>query len=355
MQTTLLSQLISQISEEKKIPKEKILEAIEQALSLAFRKDFGRKDQNIKVEFDPKTGESKIFDVKKIVVPSQEEDWRLDQQKEILLEDAIKIKKNVKEGDEIKIEIIPPHAYGRIAAQTAKQAIIQKLREAEKEVIYASLKEREGQIIIGVVQRIDKKNVFVDLGETLGVLLFSEQSPQEKYLPGKRLKFLLKEVKKGKKGSEVFLSRKDPLFVERLFEIEVPEIETKAIEIKVISREAGSRTKIAVKTLDEKIDPIGSCVGQKGTRIQTVINELGGEKIDIIMFSENPEEFIKNALSPAKVVDVSLNEKEKKAKVEVKKDQYSLAIGREGQNVRLASKLTGWTIDIKEIEEKSNG
>lgn len=348
---TLLSQLVNQLCEEKNVSKEKVVEAIESALGSAFRKEFGEKNQNIKVEFNSRTGESKIFDVKKVVIPSEEEEWKLNEREEILLEEILKINKEAKVGDEIKTEIIAPADYGRIAAQTAKQVIIQKLREAEKEAIYTSFIEKEKELVSGVVQRVDGENVVVDLNGVLAIFPFFEQINQEKYLPGKRFQFIIREVKQGKKGPEIFLSRKDPSLVEKLFKVEVPEINIGTVKIKAIAREAGSRTKIAVQTLDKKIDPIGSCVGQRGNRVQTIINELYGEKIDIVLFSENTEEFIKNALMPAKILTISLNEKEKRAKIEVKKDQYSLAIGRDGQNVRLASKLTDWGIDIQQTDQ----
>ena len=332
---------IEQICEEKNISVEAVLETIEQALAAAYRKDFGEKNENVKVKFDPATGASQVFDVKTVVEGPAEGEETINEKKEILLADAIKIKPDAKVADEIKTELKVPADYGRMAAQTAKQVIIQRLREAEREVVFSEYKEKEGQVIPATVQRVEGRTVFVNIGHTVAVMPYSEQVAREHYTPGQRLRVFLVAVNAAAKGPEVLVSRAHPEIVRQLFTLEVPEIASGAVAIKAISREAGSRTKIAVAAKDANIDPIGSCVGQRGTRVQTVINELGGEKIDIIAWSEDISKFITAALAPAKVQNVTLNEEEKSAKVEVSDDQLSLAIGRGGQNVRLAFKLPG--------------
>ncbi|HBV33502.1 TPA: transcription termination/antitermination protein NusA [Patescibacteria group bacterium] len=345
-QSSPLMAAIEQICEEKNISVEAVLETIEQALAAAYRKDFGEKNENVKVKFDPATGASQVFDVKTVVEGPAEGEETINEKKEILLADAIKIKPDAKVADEIKTELKVPADYGRMAAQTAKQVIIQRLREAEREVVFSEYKEKEGQVIPATVQRVEGRTVFVNIGHTVAVMPYSEQVAREHYTPGQRLRVFLVAVNAAAKGPEVLVSRAHPEIVRQLFTLEVPEIASGAVAIKAISREAGSRTKIAVAAKDANIDPIGSCVGQRGTRVQTVINELGGEKIDIIAWSEDISKFITAALAPAKVQNVTLNEEEKSAKVEVSDDQLSLAIGRGGQNVRLAVKLTGWKIDI---------
>src|SRR3989344_4792880 len=336
---------LNEIAEEKGLDKDEILKMIEASLAAAFRKDYGEKNQNIVVALDPETMGMKIYDVKTVVEEVE------DPQKEISLADAQSAKdgkKNRKVGDEIKTEITPKEgtSFGRIAAQTAKQVIIQKLREAERNVLFSEYKAKERQLITGIVQRIEKDTVLVDLGKTTGVLFPSEQIKGEPYKIGSRIKLLVLHVEPTAKGPKITLSRSHPDAVRRLFEIEVPEIFNGIIEIKAIAREAGSRSKIAVFSNQEGVDPIGACVGQRGTRVQTVMGELGGEKIDIIEWSEDSVKFIANALSPAKILSVDLNEDTKEAKVEVMEDQLSLAIGKAGQNVRLAARLTGWKIDI---------
>lgn len=333
---------LNQIADEKGLDKNEILTMIEGAMAAAFRKDYGEKDQNAVVELDPETMAMKVFDVKTVVETVE------DAQKEIALEDAQKIKKGSQIGDEIRTEITPKTGtnFGRIAAQTAKQVIIQKLREAERNVLFSEYKSKERQLITGIVQRIEKDTVLVDMGKITGVLFPSEQIKGEYYKIGSRIKVLILHVEPTAKGPKITLSRSHPDVVRRLFEIEVPEIYNGIIEIKAIAREAGSRTKIAVLSNQDGVDPIGACVGQRGTRVQTVMGELGGEKIDIIEWSEDPVKFIANALSPAKIINVELNEDTKEAKVGVMEDQLSLAIGKAGQNVRLAARLTGWKIDI---------
>ncbi len=340
---------LNQIAEEKDLDKAEILKMIEVSLAAAFRKDYGKKDQNIVVEFFPETLATKVFDVKKVVEIVE------DPVKEFTLEDAKAHKKNAKIGDEIKIDITPKTGatFGRIAAQTAKQVIVQKIREAERGVLFTDFKAKERQLVSGIVQRIEGETVLVDLTKATGVLFPSEQIRGEKYTIGSRIKVLILHVEPTAKGPKITLSRSHPDVVRRLFELEVPEIFNGIVEIKAVAREAGSRSKIAVWSSQEGVDPIGACVGQRGTRVQVIMAELNGEKIDIISWAEDSVKFIANALSPAKILNVSLNEENKEAKVGVLEDQLSLAIGKAGQNVRLAARLTGWKIDI--AEEKIAG
>jgi N utilization substance protein A len=264
-----------------------------------------------------------------------------------MLEEAKKIKKGVKPEDELIFPLEAKEDYGRIAAQTAKQVIIQRIREAERESVFDEYKGKQGEIISGIVQRIETGNVFLDLGRTTAILPREEQIRGERYRLGERVKALLFLVDQGPRGINLYLSRSHPRFLTKLFEMEVPEIANGVVDIKNVAREAGSRAKIAVFSKQESIDPVGSCVGQKGVRVGTVISELGGEKIDIIEWSEEPNSFIANALSPAKVLEVEVKPKTKEAKIMVAEDQVSLAIGKGGQNVRLAAKLTGWKLDIR--------
>ena len=333
---------LAEIAEEKGLDKNEILKMIEASLAAAFRKDYGNKDQNIVVDLNPENMAMKIFDVKTVVEMPE------DPQKEVTLEDAKKLKKSAKLGDEIRTDITPKTgtSFGRIAAQTAKQVIIQKLREAERNVLFTEFKAKERQLITGVIQRMEKDTVLVDMGRATGVLFPSEQIKNEQYKIGSRIKILILHVESTAKGPKITLSRSHPDVVRRLFEIEVPEIFNGVIEIKALAREAGSRTKIAVSSNQDGVDPIGACVGQRGTRVQTVMAELGWEKIDIIEWSEDPVKFIANSLNPAKIINVELNEAAKEAKVGVMEDQLSLAIGKAGQNVRLAARLSGWKIDI---------
>ncbi len=371
---------IDQICEEKGISKEKVLETIEAAIAAAYKKDYGQKGQNLQAELDSITGETKIFQIKEVVdelmilseeeieelkakrtkqvkeeKPEEEEEKpkkiRFNPERHIMLEEAQKIKSGAKVGDEISFAQEAAEEYGRIAAQTAKQVIIQKIREAEREAVFEEYREKVGQIVGGIIQRIERGFVFIDIGKTTGILPSEEQIPQEKYLIGKRLKVIILKIELGSKGPQIFVSRIHPEMIRKLFEVEVPEISAGTVEIKAVAREAGSRSKIAVLSKEEGVDPVGSCVGQKGMRVQTVISELGGEKIDIIPYEEDPKKFIARALSPAKVSRVTIKYKTKNiALVEAPSDQLSLAIGKGGQNVRLAAKLTGWKIDI--IEEK---
>jgi N utilization substance protein A len=337
-----LEQALQQIADEKGISRDEIVGMIEASLAAAYRKDYGLKDQNIVVEFDTENLSAKIFDVKTVVAEVE------DPQKELTVADAEHLQPGAKLGDVIKTEITPTDGvnYGRIAAQTAKQVIIQKLREAERNMQFSDFKAKERTLVNATVQRIEGDTVLMDLGKGTGVLFPSEQIRGEQYSIGQRLKVLVLHVEPNTKGPKITLSRSHPDMVRKLFEIEVPEIFNGTVEIKAIAREAGSRSKIAVTSDQDGIDPIGACVGQKGTRVQTVMAELGGEKIDIIEWSDDPVKFIANALSPAKILNVQLNEEDKEAKVGVLEDQLSLAIGKAGQNVRLAARLTGWKIDI---------
>jgi N utilization substance protein A len=363
---------IEQICEEKGISKEKVFETIEVAIAAAYKKDFGHKGQNIRAKFDLDSGAVKIFQVKQVLdesmIKSEEEieaeknspkeetaevlneegekKVRFNPEKHIMIADAKKEQKGIKIGEELWQELESKTDFGRIAAQTAKQVIIQRIREAERETIFDEYKDKEGMVLSGMVQRLERGSAFVDIGKTVGVLFPEEQIQGERYRIGQRLRVLLLEVQKDARGPSIILSRAHPKMLSKLFELEVPEIASGSVEIKAIAREAGSRSKIAVASTEERVDPIGSCVGQKGTRVQAVINELGGEKIDIIEWSSDPAKFISNALAPAKVLSVEVNSEEKVAKVEVPEDQLSLAIGKRGQNVRLAAKLTEWKIDV---------
>lgn len=335
---------IAQICEEKNISKEVVLETIEAALAAAYKKDFGSKEQEVRVEIDAESGEIVVY-VQKEVVDEVENEMT-----QMSIVNASKIKKGIKVGEIVEIKDLPSD-FGRIAAQTAKQVIIQRIREAERDMVFGEYKDKEGEVINGSVQRIEGNNVIVDMGKAAGVLFPNEQIQGERYYVGQRLKFFVVRVEQTNKGPQIVISRSHPGLVKRLFELEVPEILAGIVEIKAISREAGQRTKMAVLSNQDGVDPVGSCVGQRGVRVQAVMNEIGEEKIDIILFDEDEKTFISNALSPAKVNKITLNEEEKKAEVEVPEDQLSLAIGRSGQNVRLAAKLTGWNVDIKGGDE----
>ena len=363
----VLKSALEQLEEERQIPKEKILEAIELALAAAYKKDYGKRDQIIRTIFDTETG-AMVFSQVKIVVDestvrmpdengefeevaegSEDERVRFNTEKHILLEDAKKIKKDAKLDDEIIFPLETKEDYGRIAAQTAKQVIIQKIREAERSSILGEFGGKESEIVSGIVQKIERGNVFVDFNRAVGILPFEEQIPGEHHRRGERVKAYLYSVEETPRGINLRLSRTHPKFIEKLFALEAPEVASGVVEIKSIAREPGARSKIAVKSNDDNIDPVGSCVGQKGIRVTTVMSELSGEKIDIIPWSADSATFVSNSLSPAKVLDISINEDEHKATVEVANDQLSLAIGKGGQNVRLAAKLTGWKIDIKGV------
>lgn len=330
---------LEQLEKEKGIDKGVLLEAIEAALVSAYKRNFGS-NQNLRISIDPVTGEVKVFALKK-VVEKPENDML-----EISIEEAKKINGNLDIDDIAEIEVTP-RKFGRIAAQTAKQVVVQRIREAERDIIFDEFYNKESDIVTGIIQRIERKNVIIDLGKTEAVITPVEQTPGEVYRFNDRIKLYVLEVKKTTKGPQILVSRTHPGLVKRLFELEVPEIHDGVVEIKSIAREPGSRTKIAVFSKDDNVDPVGACVGQKGTRVQAIVDELRGEKIDIIKWSSNPEEFIASSLSPAKVIRTDINEEEKSAKVTVPDYQLSLAIGKEGQNARLAAKLTGWKIDIK--------
>lgn len=337
-----LEQALQQIADEKGISRDEIIAMIEASLAAAFRKDYGEKDQNIEVTFMPDNLSARIFDVKHVVEIVE------DPQKEIDVATAQEWQEGSKAGEVVRKEITPEEGvnFGRIAAQTAKQVIIQKLREAERNMQFSDFKSKERTLVTGIVQRIEGDTILIDMGRATGVLFPSEQMRGEQYALGQRLKVLVLHVEPSAKGPKITLSRSHPDIVRKLFELEVPEIFNGTVEIKAVAREAGSRSKIAVFSNQDGVDPIGSCVGQKGTRVQTVMSELGGEKVDIIEWSEDPVKYIANSLSPAKILNVQLDLETKEAKVGVLNDQLSLAIGKSGQNVRLAARLTGWKIDI---------
>lgn len=361
-----LSPLIHQISDEKGLPEEKVFEALEAALAAAYKKEYGQKSQIIRSKIDPQTGEVKFWQVKivvdKTMILSPEEaettlptlnkegekrKIKFNPERYIMLEEARKIKKDVKPEEEIIYPLEVKNEFSRIAAQTAKQVILQKLHELEKETIISEFKEKEGKVVSGNIQRIERGVVYVDLGKTFGVLYPNEGIPGEHYRVGERKKFYVLRLEEKGHGPMIILSRSHPKFVSKLFEIEVPEIAEGVVEIKSIAREAGKRTKIAVASNEENIDPVGSCVGQKGTRVATVIDELNGEKIDIIPYSEEPTKYVAAALGPATVKEAEVISEKREVRVFIPPEQISLAIGRNGQNVRLAAKLTGWRIDVR--------
>lgn len=356
---------LDQLEEERKIPKAKIIEAIEQALAAAYKKDYGKKGQIIRSKFNVENGDTSFYQVKIVVddttvrkVEEGEEDMpeegderpRFNEDHHIWIDDAKKIKKDVVLEDEIVFPLEAKDDYGRIAAQTAKQVIIQKIREAERTSILDEYGTREGEIISGFVQKVERGTVYVDFNRATGIIPHEEQIPGERFNRGERIKAYLYQVEESPRGVSLRLSRTHPKFIEALFAMEAPEVQSGTVEIKSIAREAGSRSKIAVWSNDEHVDPVGSCVGQKGIRVTTVMSELGAEKIDIIPYSEDIAKYVSSSLSPARVLSIDIDEKEHKANVEVADDQLSLAIGKGGQNVRLAAKLTGWRIDIKGIK-----
>ena len=387
-----LQSALEQLEAERGISKEQIIETIEMALAAAYKKEYGQRGQIIRAEFDLKTGKIKFHQVKIVVdesmlKPETEEETpalaeseaesqipkrktaeestteeiseeetrkvRFNPERHIMPKEAKKIKKGVKIEEELIFPLETKEDFGRIAAQTAKQVIIQRIREAERNSVFDEFKEKEGEVISGIVQRVEGRNVFLDLGRATGLLPAEEQVRGERYRIGERIKTLLFSVDQNARGPSFYLSRTHPRLIAKLFELEVPEVASGTVEIKGIVREAGSRSKIAVISNEEGVDPVGSCVGQKGVRVNTVTAELGGEKIDIIEWSENPEIFIANALSPAKVLSVEADEKKKEARATVAENQLSLAIGKGGQNVRLAARLTGWKIDIQSREGES--
>ncbi|HWQ79204.1 MAG TPA: transcription termination factor NusA [Anaerovoracaceae bacterium] len=330
---------VEELEKEKEISKDLLIEAIESALVSAYKKNYGT-SQNVRVNIDRETGDIDVFMRKEIVEEVE------DEQLELSVEEAREIDPKYQAGDVIERQVTP-RDFGRIAAQTAKQVVVQRIREAERGLIYDDYSNRQSEIVTGIIQRISNDTVFINMGRTEGILAATEQVSGEKYTVNSRIKVFIMDVKKTTKGPQVYLSRSHPGLVKRLFELEVPEIQDGIVEIKSISREAGSRTKMAVYTSDENVDPVGACVGSRGTRVQAIVDELFGEKIDIISWSDNPEKLISSALSPAKVEKVIINDEGKSATVIVPDYQLSLAIGKEGQNVRLAAKLCGWKIDIK--------
>jgi N utilization substance protein A len=372
MDLKVLHSVLDQLEEERGIPRQKMLEAIEDALAVAYKKEYGKKGQLINAEFNPETGDVNFEQIKIVVDDSMvrmddeeesaeaednenedsERKERFNPERHILIEDARRIKKDAELEEEIAFPLDKKDDYGRIAAQTAKQVIIQKIREAEKVSVSEEFGQREGEIVSGTVQRIERGNIFVDLGRTTGIMPYEEQIPGERFRQGERVRAYLQRVDETARGVFLRLSRSHPDFLKKLFESESPEIASGVVEIKAIAREAGSRSKIAVETHDEHIDPVGSLVGQRGVRVSTVMSELGGEKIDIIEWSDDPGLFIEESLSPAKVLEVDIDEEGRKATVTVSADQQSLAIGKGGQNVRLAAKLTGWKIDIRSFEDE---
>ena len=399
------AQAIRELAEDKGVPESKVVETIELAVAAAYKKDYGKKGQIIRARFDPVTETLRFSQIKIAVdasmIKTDEEleaegeagpdpgkppagtdaeraretpyhsagtvrgevdretegqeaaedlasrKIRFNPERHIMLEEAQAIKDDVQPDEELEFPLEPKSDFGRIASQTAKQVIIQRIREAEREATYAEYKTKEGEIVSGIIQRIEGRNVFLDLGRGVGVLAAEEQIPRERTAVGERLKALLMLVEKDPRGPGMILSRSHPRFLAKLFELEVPEVASGVVEIKAIAREAGSRSKVAAVSHDPAIDPVGAMVGQRGVRVSTVMNEIGGEKIDIIEWAEDPARFIQNALSPAKVLNVALGAERREAIVTAPDEQLSLAIGRGGQNVRLAAKLTGWRIDVR--------
>ncbi|RYL92984.1 transcription termination factor NusA [Sporolactobacillus sp. Y61] len=338
-----LVEAITALEKDKGISKEVLLEALEAALISAYKRNFDQA-QNVRVDINEGLGQIKVYARKEVVEAVDNKNLQ------ISLEEAKKLNSNYQLGDTVEIEVTPRN-FGRIAAQTAKQVVTQRVREAERSVIYSEFIDREDDIMTGIVQRLDHRFIYVDLGRVEALLPQSEQMPNEVYHPHDRIKVYITKVEDAKKGPMITVSRTHPGLLKRLFELEVPEIYDGTVEIKSISREAGDRSKIAVYAEDPTVDAVGACVGQKGARVQTIVNELKGEKIDIVRWSEDPVTYVANALSPSKVVDVLVNEEAKATTVIVPDYQLSLAIGKRGQNARLAAKLTGWKIDIKSESE----
>ncbi len=336
-----LTLAVRTIAEEKNLPEETVLSVIEQAIAAAWRRDNGERDQEVRAELNTNDGTATVFVAREVVEAVGSDSV------EISLEDAKKVKKDAEIGDTIE-ESHEVTSFGRVAAQTAKQVVLQRLREAEREVVLTEYEDKIGTVVTGTVQRVEPRVVRVELGKAIGIIPQSEQIQGEFYSIGSRIKVFIKDIERDNRGPQLILSRGNEAFVEYLFRQEVPEMETGAVEIKAIAREAGRRTKLAVNSTVPGVDPVGTFVGGHGTRVQAVMNEIGDqEKIDIITFDENPEQFIRNALSPAEVAKVEINEEDKHAKVFVAEDQQSIAIGRGGQNVRLAARLTGYELDIE--------
>lgn len=355
----VINSVLGELEEVRGIPRAKIIEAIEAALATAYKKEYGKRGQIIRATFDVKTGQVEFYQVKNVVDESlvifdENEDIAHDDERayynpeqHMLLDDAKKMKRDAKVGDEIVFPIESKGDYGRIAAQTAKQVIMQKIREAEKVSVLGEFGAREGEIVSGTVQRIERGNIFVDMGRATGLLPYEEQIPGERFAQGERVRAYLYRVEESPRGVFLRLSRSHPKFLEKLFEAEAPELQNGSVVIKAVAREAGYRSKVAAEATDSHIDPVGALVGQRGVRVSTVMSELRGEKIDVIEWHDKPEKFIEEALSPAKIIKIETNDEEKTATVHVSESEQSLAIGKGGQNVRLAAKLTGWKIDIK--------
>ncbi len=363
-----LSGAVEQIASEKGIPADKVMGAIEAAIAAAYKKEYRKRSEVIRAKIDLKTGEMKFFQVKTVVDPStvrivSEEEGeeqkeptpaeeaegvlpRYNSDRHIFIAEAKEFKKDAALEEELEFPLETHEDFGRIAAQTAKQVVLQNIREAERSSIRDEFADKEGEIVSGVIQRFERGNVYINLGRAMGIMYPNESIPGEHYRLGDRMRFFVLAVQNDMRRPGIVLSRSHPNFVAKLFELEVPEIADETVEIKQIAREAGSRTKIAVYSNEEGVDPVGSAVGQRGTRVMAVTNELGNEKIDIIEWSEDPEKFIGNAISPAKAKLVEVLAR-REAKVLVSEDQLSLAIGKGGQNVRLAAKLTGWKIDVR--------
>jgi len=369
----VINAVLSQLEEERGIPKEKILEAIEAALGTAYKKEYGKKGQIVKANFNLDSGDVEFWQSKIVVskdnVILEDEEYdaseleegeepkpRYNPEHHIFLEEAQLIKKDVEVDEELTFPLEKKSDFGRIAAQTAKQVITQKIREAEKTSVMSEFGQHENEIVSGTVERMERGIVYLDMGRAVGMLPYEEQIPGERFKQGERVRAFLFRVDETPRGVFLKLSRSHPKFLKELFVTEVPEIGTGTVEIKAVAREAGSRSKVAVYSIDEHVDPVGALVGQRGVRVSTIMSELGGEKIDIIEWSEDPAEFITEALSPAKIQDIEINEEDKIATVKVSNDQQSLAIGKGGQNVRLAAKLTGWKIDVvsDDVEEEKD-
>jgi len=339
--STELIMALNELEKEQGIKKDFVLESIETALVTAYKKNYDVVEDNVKITMNPETGETHVYEELEVVEKVENKNTQ------ISLEDAQKIDVKYKVGDIVKKELMPKN-FGRIAAQTAKQVIVQRLREASRDVIFNEFTEKKGEIVSGIVQKVDKSIVVLDLGRIEGIMPIKEQIPTEHYYVNQKLRACVANVEKGPKGStQIIVSRANNEFLRKLFELEIPEIYEGLIEVKSISRDPGKRCKVAVYSPNENIDPVGSCVGQKGIRIQNIINELSGEKIDVIEWNEDPSTFIAEALLPAQVMAVDIKEEEKFAQVIVPDEQLSLAIGKSGQNARLAAKLTNWKIDIK--------
>ena len=369
-----LNSALDELQQERGISRESVIEALSTALAAAYRREYGKRGQIIRATFNPTTGDMEFRQAKIVVdktlvktpeemegekdLPSEalakegDHRSRFNPEQHIMIEDARRIKKDAQLDEEISFPLEAREDFGRIAAQAAKQVIMQKVREAERASIISEYGEREGEIVTGHVQRFERGNLYIDLGRATAILPYDEQIPGERYRQGERVRALLLRVDEGARGTFIRLSRSHPRFLTRLFEAEVPEMASGVVEVKGIVREPGSRAKIAVKSNDTHVDPVGALVGQRGVRVAVVTSELGGEKIDVVEWSENPAEYVKEALKPAQVLGIELFEEENRALVQVAEDQQSLAIGRGGQNVRLAARLTGWKIDIRSTQGK---